>query len=184
MEGLYGGTARSVPQQAALVSVLSNAPSISMNKKLQTKKVGQELPSSLLQPTPFPFMQKIDPETTQSLFIPLLRVHAAGRMWVLLWLIETQLSSVGSSLVRRLALESSSCWKWGSCGSCSLRDERCLPWPRRRIPSERRSGGARILGAARVCAHPARLFAPPWERLRSRRAPGSRAFRMVMRLFL
>lgn len=42
----------------------------------------------------------------------------------LLWLIETQLSSVGSSLVQWLALEFSSCWKWGSCGSRSLRDER------------------------------------------------------------
>lgn len=144
-----------------MVSVLSIAPSISMKKKLQTKKVGQELPSSLLQPPPFPFMQKIDPETTQSLFIPLLLVHAAGRMWVrqgLLWLIETQLSSVGSSLVGRLALEFSSGWRQGSCGSCSLGDERFsrLAHPAHPVGAALRR--ERIRRDTRVCAHPARVF--------------------------
>lgn len=158
----------SVPQQAALVSVLLIAPSISM-KMEETKKVGQELPSSLLQPPPFPFTQKADPETTQSLFIPVLLVHAAGRMWVrqgLLCLIETQLSSVGSSLVRRLALEFSSCWKWGSCGSCSPGDERFS----RRARAAHPCGGARTRGAARVracsppvCAAPGALRGAAWE---------------------
>lgn len=68
MEGHYSGIACSVPQQAALVTVLSIAPSISTKKKLQTKKVGQELPSSLLQPPPFLFMQKTDPETTVTVY--------------------------------------------------------------------------------------------------------------------
>lgn len=151
-----------MPQQAALVSVLSNAPSISVKKKLQTKKVGQELPSSLLQPLLFPFMQKTDPETTQSLFIPLLLVHAAGRVWVrqgLLCLIETQLPSVGSSLVGRLALEFSSGWRRGSCGFCSLGDELFsrLGHPAHPVGAALRR--ERIRRAARVCAHPARLFA-------------------------
>lgn len=102
-------------------------------------------------PPPFPFTQKTDPETTQCLFIPVLLVHAAGRMWVqqgLLCLIETQLSSVGSSLVRRLALEFSSRWKWGSCGSCSLGDERFSRLAQAAHPC----GGARTRGAARVRA--------------------------------
>lgn len=149
VEGLYGGTACSVPQQAALVSVLSIAPSIRYEK--ETADQGSRARIALVPFAAFPFTRKTDPETTQSLFIPPLRVHAAGRMWVrqgLLCLIETQLSSVGSSLVGRLALEFSSRWKWGSCGSCSLGDER-FPRP---APEGRASPGPR------VCAHPGRRF--------------------------
>lgn len=75
-----------------------------------------------------------------------------------LWLIETLLSGVGSSLVRWLALEFSSCRKWGSCGSCSLRDEHFprLPQPARPTGELLRWGvhpHRRACKRARVCVH-------------------------------
>jgi len=72
--------------------------------------------------------------------------------WGLLWLIEMLLFSVGSSLVQWLALEFSSCQKWGSCGFCSLRDEHFSRLPQPLHPTgEPLQGGVFVHTGGRAC---------------------------------